>query len=179
MASLAENLQQLMAVTGLRTADVARASGLGVRTVKGILRGESARPHATTLHALAEGLGVEVHELFEPGARRTAFDRATNPLVDQVIAEQPQLFHGWSPADFDELYSRFGAGGALTHDGTIEATGTMNRKRQHLRRAALVLESDEADLLASMIDLLYERILVVPREATPQAATNAPGASPP
>ena len=180
MSSLAENLRQLMASAGLRTQDVAAASGLSVRTVKGILVGETPRPHACTLRALADGLGVTVQELFQASDARGEFDRATNPVVDQVIADHPRLFHDWHSGDFAELYSRFGAGGTLSYAGALTAAAQMNAKRQRLHKALLVLESDEAELLGAMIDMLYDRVAVrSPEQVNRQSecASSATGSS--
>src|SRR5262245_57350118 len=45
---------------------------------------------------------------------RRAFDRKTNPVVAAVASAEPALFTGWGDDDWDELYSSFGTGGALT-----------------------------------------------------------------
>ena len=104
-----------MARDGLTFGDVVEATGLDERTVRGLVRGAN-NPHARTLHKFAQGLGISIDELFQPaGSRaRQAFDRATNPLVQEVVAANAELFSAWSPADFDELYSQFGHGGPLT-----------------------------------------------------------------
>ena len=107
-----ENLLRLMAARGLTLSGVAEQSGLDVRTVRGILRGDK-KPHARTLHRLAEGLRVAVDEFFVDPAQLVyrRFDRQTNPVVAEVIEEHKELFRGWTEADFDELHSRVGAGG--------------------------------------------------------------------
>lgn len=156
---LPANLQRILARLGITIAEVVQRTGVDERTVRGILSGKN-KPHARTLHKLAEGLGIKVDEFFQDPsllAYRT-FDRATNPVVDEVIQSHPQLFTGWTQADFDELYSRFGTGGALTSEGTITAAEQMNRKQELLRKVALLLESTEAELLTEMIELLYKRI---------------------
>ena len=81
--------------------------------VHSLLHGNT-RPHARTLHNLAEGLGVETDELFQDvfQSGATDFDRATNPLVAEVIHARPNLFDRWTQADFDELFSRMGVGGS-------------------------------------------------------------------
>jgi transcriptional regulator with XRE-family HTH domain len=151
-----------MARNGLTTQQVAEASGLNLRTVLAILNGESPRPQAKTLHRLAQGLGVDVDELFQNAATLAfrSFDRATNPVVAETIASHPDLYAGWTSADFDELYSRFGTGGSLTIEGTLAATRAMNTKRAVLDKVALLLESNEAALLQGIVDLLYDKIVV-------------------
>ena len=156
-----ENLLRLMAAEGLSLGRLAGQSGLDERTIRGILnRGH--KPHAETLRRLAQGLGVAVDELLvdpaQPLHRR--FDRETNPVVAEVIEAHKRLFQGWSAADFDELHSRVGAGGALTAAGTLAAVRQMNRKRQLHDRLDLLLESSHAELAASILDVLYDRMVV-------------------
>jgi transcriptional regulator with XRE-family HTH domain len=161
MIDLAVNLRRIMARLGLTVDEVVARCGLDERTVRAMLAGRT-RPHARTLGRLAEGLGVEADELFADASLLVyrLFDRQTNPLVQQLIDERPEWFAGWSEADFDELFSRFGAGGALTAEGAAEVVASMNRHRQVHRRVALLLESSQADLLAALVDLLYQRIEV-------------------
>jgi transcriptional regulator with XRE-family HTH domain len=160
MVDHAANLRRLMARFGLTLQDVVERCGLDERTVKGILAGTN-KPHARTLHRLAAGLGVDTDELFQDPSLLThrLFDRRTNPVVDEVVASHPELFQQWTEADFDELYSRFGTGGALTTFGAIEAVTAMNHKREIHNQVALLLESGEAELLCGLIDLLYQRII--------------------
>ena len=120
-----------MAGAQLSLGDVSARTGVDPRTLRGITSGGH-RPHARTLHRLAQGLGVSVDEFFLDPARLIyrRFDRQTNPLVAELIAEQGELFAGWRQGDFDELHSRVGAGGALTREGALAAVHLMNRKRE-------------------------------------------------
>ena len=131
-----------MARDGLTFSDVVEATGLDERTVRGLVRGAN-NPHARTLHKFAQGLGIPIDELFQPaGARaRQAFDRATNPLVEGVVASNAELFSAWSPADFDELFSQFGHGGPLSEVGVVAAAEAINAKRSLLRKVCVILES--------------------------------------
>ena len=109
---------------------------------------------------LAEGLGVSADEFFVDPAQLLyrRFDRATNPLVAEVLESRPELFQNWTEADFDELHSRFGAGGPLTRDGVLESVRRMNRKREIIDKLNLLLETGEAEVLGGIIDLFYEKI---------------------
>jgi transcriptional regulator with XRE-family HTH domain len=158
---VAANLRRLMAREGLTLDKIVRLTGVDERTVRGILAGRN-KPHARTLHKLAAGLGIESDEFFQDPsllAYRT-FDRSTNPVVDEVIEAHQSLFAGWSQTDFEELYSRMGAGGALTEEGTLTAAEAMNARRKLLEKVALILETHEADLLREMIDVLYKRVVI-------------------
>ena len=163
---VAENLRRLMVRRGLSSDALVAASGVDRRHAGGGA-GRPKRPHTRTLHRLAEALDVPTDEFFQDPsllAHRT-FDRQTNPLVDEVIAERPDLFVGWGEADFDDLYSRFGTGGALTRTGAVAAAEQLNRARAIQAKVAIVLETHEADLLEQLVDLLYRRVAVGDCEA--------------
>jgi transcriptional regulator with XRE-family HTH domain len=155
-----------MARDGLTFSDVVESTGLDERTVRGLVRGAN-NPHARTLHKFAHGLGIAIDELFQPagGRARQAFDRATNPVVGSVIecvaAANAELFNAWSEADFDELYSQFGAGGPLNETGVLAAAEAINAKRSLLKQVCVILESSESELLAEFVELLYRRVAVV------------------
>ena len=156
-----ENLLRLMAAGGLSARRVAGQTGLDQRTIRGITSG-SHKPHADTLHRLAQGLGVKVDEFFLDPAQLLyrRFDRRTNPLVAEVLAGHPGLFEGWTEADFGELHSRVGAGGALTAEGALAAVHQMNRKRDLHGKLDLLLESSHAELAADILNVLYEKVVI-------------------
>jgi len=153
------NLRRLMAAAGLSVRELAQRSGLDERTVRAVGSGRH-RPHGKTLHQLAEGLGTVVDQFFVDPAQLAyqQFDQATNPMVEQVVAEYPQRFRNWTAADFEELTSRMGTGGGLTHDGAIKAADHINRKRQLHEKLDLLLETTHSSLIGEMIDLLHERM---------------------
>ncbi len=155
---VAHNLRRLMVRFDLTYQEVVEASGLDERTIRSMALGRT-RPHARSVHKLAEGLGVESDELFRdcPSLDVAAFDRATNPMVDVVRREHPELFEGWREQDFAELYSRMGQGGELTREGALAAAARMNDKRRVLDQARVLLETSEAPLLAEMVRVMYER----------------------
>ena len=107
---------------------------------------------------MAHGLGVEIDELFRPLGRSSPrqFDRATNSLVETVVAANPDRFENWSDADFDELYSRFGTGGQLTESGVLATAEAMNAKRDLWNQIGVILESGEAELLAEFVRILFQ-----------------------
>ena len=156
------NVRRVMARLNMTLADVVAATGLDERTVRSILRG-AARPQAKTLHKLAAGLGIESDELFaDASGRQAAFDRQSNPAVAEAIQNHPKLFANWTAADFEELFSRVAVGGELTEEGALAAAQEMNRRRQVLSQAAVVLESAEGDLLREFISLLFRRVTAPP-----------------
>jgi transcriptional regulator with XRE-family HTH domain len=156
-----------MAQHNLTLRDVVQRTGLNQRTVKRILAGRSARPHARTLHRLARGLGVGAEEFFR-GSSSRSFDAQTNPAVRELLDAQPELFAHWQDEDFDELYSHFGTGGALTRDGVLRVVQQIHRRQQVQAKVAVILQTDQADLLAELVDLLYRRAVVEPDDVALQ-----------
>jgi len=163
MLPFAANLRRVMANQGLTLADVVARTGVDERTVKALHAGRQS-PHAKTLHRIAAGLEIPPDELFQDPAlltwRATAFDRATNPVVDDFIGAHQALFAGWSEQEFAELYSRFGHGGPLTEDGTRQTVEAMNRRREVLARVAVLLETEQADVVECLVQVLYEKVTV-------------------
>jgi transcriptional regulator with XRE-family HTH domain len=162
MAELAGNLRRLLARRGLTIEELASAAEVDARTIRGVLLGRNSRPHARTLTRLAAGLGVDSDELFRNLSLESQreFDCRSNPIVEEVIEEQPRLFEDWSAAELEELYSHFGDGGSLTKEGALSVAAAINRKREVQQKIALLLESGEADVLIGIVELLYQRIKV-------------------
>lgn len=158
---IAHNVRRLMAGAGMTYEDVIAATGLDGRTIRRIVRSHQA-PQARTLSRLAEGFGVEADELFAPppGLTPEAFDAACNPVVEQVKESHPEVFAGWSPAEFAELASRFGVGGELTEAGALETAEQMNAHRAVLQKARVVLESSHAEMLTELVEMLYDRVVL-------------------
>ena len=163
---LATNVRRLMAREGLTYDGVVDASGLDERTVRGLVQGTN-RPHARTLHKLAAGLGATVDELFSRAGidEERAFDRASNPILDELAVNHPETFRDWSADDFADLASRFGTGGQLTEDGALAAAAAINRRREVLTQATIVMETADADLLADFVAMLYRRVTSFPPTA--------------
>lgn len=155
------NLRRLLAQHGLTIAEVAGRAKVDRRTVQAVLN-DSGKPHPKTIHRLAEAFGVAADEFYvEPSQLLyRQFDRETNPLVNEVVEAHSGLFDGWTTDDFDELHSRFGSGGALTHDGVITAAEEMNLRRALHEKLSLLLESSHRDLAQKMIELLYDQAIL-------------------
>jgi transcriptional regulator with XRE-family HTH domain len=155
-----ENLRRLLTQLGCTLDEVAQRSGLDRRTIRGILEG-SLRPPARTLPRLAQGLGVSSNELFLDPSQLLYrhFDRQTNPVVAEVVQEHPEIFAGWTEADFDELHSRVGTGGPLTTEGTTAAAVAMNRNRGLHEKLALLLETGQADLIRAIVETMYDKVV--------------------
>jgi len=159
---------------GWNVAELERQAGIARGTFYRMKRGETATPRASTLRKIADALEMDVDDLFRsarpphrtqsgPSAgtidddRRT-FDRATNPVVDEVVRERPRLFAGWSPDEWDELYSSFGTGGQLSASGVRTAAEAINQKRETVHRLHVVLETHLRDVAIEMVDTLFRMV---------------------
>lgn len=162
MSLLSSNLRRLMVRAGLTQVEVAQRAGVDTRTIKLLLAGRSRQPHPRTLHKLARGLDVSADELLAPSGGRAEFDLSTNPVVAEFLRERPELCLGWTEGELAELCGHFGAGGALTHEGVEHMVARMNRKREILAQATLVLETDDAELLEDFVAMLYRRNRITP-----------------
>jgi transcriptional regulator with XRE-family HTH domain len=153
------NIRRLMARLDMTLQQVVEATGLDERTVRSMSQGDT-RPHARTLHKLAEGLGIDTDELFQDpfSVGNVEFDRATNPQVTEVIERHPEIFADWTDADFAELYSRVAVGGELTEEGALSAAIAMNARREVLYQASVILETNEADILREFIGMMFRRV---------------------
>jgi transcriptional regulator with XRE-family HTH domain len=153
------NIRRLMARLGMTLQQVVDATGLDERTVRSMAQGDT-RPHARTLHKLAEGLGVDTDELFQDpfGVGNVEFDRATNPQVTEVIEHHPEIFADWTDADFAELYSRVAVGGELTEEGALASALAMNARREVQYQVSVILETGEADILREFIGMMFRRV---------------------
>ncbi len=154
MAYFGDNLRRLMAAKNLTLNEVARRSGLDVRTVHGILNNPRARPHARTLHKLAQGLAVPVEELFQnPAALSTsAVARGTNPLIQRILKEQPELFDGWESADFHHLV-QFSDRYNIQHPPELlQLVNSINRIRQLYPEILTILMSSYGTLFVKVVE---------------------------
>jgi transcriptional regulator with XRE-family HTH domain len=157
----ANNLRRLLAKFGLTYEQLAERTGVDRRTIMGVANGTNS-PHSRTVNRLAKGLGVSTNEFFIDPNRLAyrEFDCQTNPTVEEAIENHPELFSEWTEADIDELHSRFGAGGALTLEGTLAVVREMNDSRQMHEKLATLLESGQAKLIRAIVELLYDQITV-------------------
>jgi transcriptional regulator with XRE-family HTH domain len=167
---------------GLELQELAEQAGVSRTTLYHLERGHTGRVRTKTLQKIARALGLTVEELFSPlrsaplaagtfdREKSRSFDRATNPLVTEVMQEQPHLFEGWSESDVDELYSTFGTGGPLSTRGVINAAEAINRKRDAIHKLHVVLETHLREHALGMIDMMYQ--MVQPKQ--PPASAHPP-----
>ena len=128
--------------------ELARRAGVSRSTLYYLRQGTTQRPRASTLNGIAQALQIDPRSLCsrsddaveatehsagylgESCEAERRFDRRTNPLVDVVHRDHPEIFDGWNQVDWDELYSVFGTGGRLTEEGVTEAAQQMNRRQR-------------------------------------------------
>lgn len=85
-------------------------------------------------------------------------DERTNPLVDVVAEERPELFAHWTAAEWAQLRSLRGVGGALTHDGVVAEAEKINENRDARRmfEALLTIGTTREQLLLWIKDKYQE-----------------------
>jgi transcriptional regulator with XRE-family HTH domain len=91
-------------------------------------------------------------------------DQLHNLQIGDVKVQQPTLFQEWNSKDWDELYSEFGVGGALTPQGVAHSADLINRKKEIFRKLEIVLESDLADLAEAIVRSFYHKIQANPEQ---------------
>lgn len=189
---LGQKLRALRLARGWNMKHVAAAAGISRTTLCHLERSETGNPHVATLHKLAGVYGVpaETLTLFKadetavqkPGFSkksgfsrpsreppnddeiRRRFDRETNPAVAVVAAENPQLFIDWREDEWDELYSQFATGGALTEEGVRTLAEDINRNRETVQQLRILLNTHLGHVAAEMVGTLYRMVSVEPAE---------------
>ena len=78
-APFAAGIRVVMAIKGIKQADLARASGLGIQKLSNILTGRRA-VCANEILKIAECLGCSIDEIYEKGNMR---DTTNTPHVEQ------------------------------------------------------------------------------------------------
>jgi len=81
--------------------EVVQATGLDERTVRSMLQGVT-RPHARTLHKLADGLGVETDELFQDPYQTSPHQMGDAGLASVGLASVGFASAGFTPTGFDQ-----------------------------------------------------------------------------
>jgi len=107
------------------------------------------------------------------------FDRETNPCVAQVLAETPSLFQGFTPTDWNELYSCMGMGGALTPHGVRDQATRIVRKKQLVRKLEVLLETHYSEVAAALLETLFQQIQIASPGSEPDSGWQAPLRQPP
>lgn len=155
---------------------LAEAAEVSRQTLSKILQGKTSRPHLATLSRIAAALEIAPHELSSGSVaaatthlRRRAFDERTNGAVRDAIAQAPALAAGWGERQWDELYSTFGVGGALTSDGARSMAAEINRKEEIVAQLQVVLETHLAEVAERLIGSLYGMVAI---DAEPDAGAS-------
>jgi transcriptional regulator with XRE-family HTH domain len=177
-------LKRLRRDKGWNMQQLAAAAGMSRTTLHHLEQGTVAQPRVSTLHKLASALEVSIDAFDVPAesslahddlAARRAFDRRTNVTVASVAAQEPALFEHWSADDWDELYSQFGAGGALNDEGVRTTAARINRNRETLERLRVLLQTHLAQVAANLVDSLYDAVAVpvpAPRNTSTDSTQN-------
>ena len=150
---VAHNLARLMAERGLSFVETARRTGVDRRTLRAILNATTT-PHARTVQAIAEGLGVSVEAFWiEPVAGEMPLPRKRlSPAVADFAKKRPELFRHWDAADWDELERRIASKKEPTPDAIWAAVHDLNHQRRQLQTCAILLEMGDGAAMSQAID---------------------------
>lgn len=168
---------------GWSLGELAKRAGVSRTTLHHLERSRTGRPQIETLRKIAIALELPVETLLgdqpppprdgniaasdssQRDAASRRFDAATNPVVADVMREQPHLFSGWTQSEVDELVSLFGTGGGLTPRGVELAAESINRRRETIFKLQVILETHLSKHAMETIDMLYQ--LIEPRQMRP------------
>ena len=182
-------VERLCVKRGFSLQDLAKRACVSRTTLHHWSTGETSAPRLSTIHKIAQALDVPVEVLIEGASfveeqsgassemaekrtqglfslaenfheRRRQFDRLTNPIVDEVHSEHPDLFEDWTLAEWDELFSCFGTGGALNSEGVMSAAEEINSKRATIHQLEILLETDHQEMIKAIIATFYQTVQV-------------------
>lgn len=151
--------------------ELARRADVSRTTLYNLRQGNCRRPRITTLTSLADAFEMPLERFlwgepfstsietrsFNDGANR--FNRRTNKEVQAVHEEHPHLFQHWTDREWDELYSTFGVGGALSPEGVLENARDINQSRETRRQLNVVLETHLKEVATQMVESLYRMVV--------------------
>ena len=170
VSEIARRIRVCCLERGWDEVELARRADISRTTLYNLRQANCRRPRITTLKSLSEAFEMPLdrflwgdtsssmdYSVFSEGASH--FNRQTNREIDAVREEHPQLFRNWSVRDWDELYSTFGVGGALSPEGVIKNAKNINQARETRRQLNLVLETHLKDVATQMVESLYRMVV--------------------
>ncbi len=163
---------------GWEMGELARRADISRTTLYHLLQGTTRHPHFSTVSKIAVAFGLSPEALCPDSfvgttgkkgeetsgdlpldlEKQQQFNRTTNTYITDVCKDSPQIFSGWSQADWDELFSTVGVGGALSPEGVIQAATEQNKKREVLQKLSIVLETHLSDVAFNFVETLYQMV---------------------
>jgi len=151
--------------------ELARRAEVSRTTLYNLRNANCHRPRITTLTRLADAFEVSLDRflwgeghhslstshLWEHGSKQ--FDRSTNHEIQAIREERPELFDRWTDREWDELYSTFGVGGALSPEGVISQAEKINQARETQRQLNVLLETHLKDVATHLVESLYRMVV--------------------
>ncbi|QDU78903.1 Helix-turn-helix domain protein [Polystyrenella longa] len=166
---------------------LAKKAGISRTFFSNLQRGKVRWPQTNTLAKIAQALEISTEELCDCDDERNfqlglstgstgnigELDRRTNPVVTEISMSEPQLFAGWQPQDWEEIYSSFGVGGSLNEDGLKQVAARINEKRELMRKVQVILETHQSEKLEELVDSLYQSVRPDPNLYQPKPAARS------
>jgi len=168
---LAMRIESLCNINGMSQQSLAQKAEISRTLFSNLKNGKTNWPHPETLKKIADVFEMSCGELCDfssvhpaeepwnaPSEESRLTDRKTNPIIAEVVRDFPELFQGWRQEDWDEIYSCFGVGGALSEEGVKQVAMQIDKKRELLRRVSILFETGHHDKLVNFIDDLYQSV---------------------
>jgi transcriptional regulator with XRE-family HTH domain len=164
-AELAVKIAALVQEQGWTQEEFAERAGLNRLTARKILLhpGQAGRLHNATVVGCARALGLSVAELRRLPVSRLqrapdAYERASQPRLQEWLERHPDRAGRLSPAEIDELYSLQGTGGPLTDEGIEHFIDQIERRRKLVAQVETLAGTEYLDLLEKLVAALYEQV---------------------
>lgn len=168
---LAARIESLCKHHGMSQQSLAQEADISRTLFSSLKSGRTQWPHPKTLNKIAQVFGMSCEDLcdFSSLAKQKSSDsqaeqtqkrinQQTNPVIAQVVRELPELFQGWQQDEWDEIYSCFGVGGALSEEGVKEVARQINQRQELIRRVSILFETEHHDELVVFVDHLYQSV---------------------
>jgi len=177
-------IEELCLERGWTISQLAQESGVARGTLQQWRQKQVCQPRNDTLFKLAEAFGLPATSLRgeSPGtqaeanahptslsppraparqslhAHRSAFNRQSNWVIQEVCQISPELFEHWSEEQWEELFSTFGVGGELNEQGVREQAAAINQKQETIYQLHVLLDTHLADATRHVIESLYQSV---------------------
>lgn len=185
--TVAEKITRLVQEHGWSQERFARKAGLSRHTIRLLFKSPNRQPHFATIQACAKALSLSVHDLMElPIEQLVRSINAKRPAIpwDELEAEQPALA-AWlrehpqratllAAEDLDWLRSLQGQGGPLTPEGVEHFVQIRERRNRLLHKVEAIAGTEQLGFLEQFVEMLYERIQVVPQRGEARRMPPAP-----
>lgn len=173
-ADLCARIARLIEEKGWNQDTFARQAHLSRLTVRQIFTHPERRLHNATVQAVAQALGLSVHDLKTeplpvllerirgqsptPAVHRPQFESALQPELRTWLERNPDRAAQLSTNELEELLSLQTTGSPLTPFSIAHFVERLERRRRIVAQVSAICGTEYVDLLEQLVGLLYEKI---------------------